>query len=688
MNNDATHNPLVSLILVTYNSADLLPDFLAALALTTYTAYELIAVDNASTDGTIEMLRREQALKLVIQRENLGFGRACNHGAAVANGEYLLFLNPDVRVTPNWLTGLLASARACPDALICPTTLYPAEQPQPTPGLQQVAAIPGAAMLVPRPIWQALGGFDQHFFLYWEDTELCWRAWLLGYRVLADRDTFVYHQRGGSTSGGRWDAERTKNSLRTYLKLMPWPSTLRFAALLALKTVVKVLLRRDAQLLAAWGWNWRNLGLTLAERRSLRQRRRGNPRVLAQRIVELERRLRSRRQAEYNCPALQFCGVRRERIVYITDSEGMGGAETYLLTLLEHVDHQQYRVGLILPQRNATAPLVERAQTLGVDITYFDSVHRDGLSVVAVARSYQLLRTMRPTIVHAVLNGPRRSAETLLAAWLLGVPKRIATFQLVTAIPQQHGLGRLVRTLNRRLQFRMLTAGIAVSHGNARLLVEQYGFSAKHLAIIPNGVDLAAFRGEDSGAVMRAAWGVPDAVPLLGVVGRLATQKGQRVLLDALPQVWQQFPLAQLVFIGAGEREAELRAQAAQIDQFDRIHFVGSLPKAAIPSALAALDLFVLPSLYEGLPFAVVEAMAAGKPIVATNVDGTTEAIRHAVSGLLVAPGDHAPLAEALLQLLGDPALCERLGTAAREAASRFDQTAMLAATFGLYRVR
>lgn len=287
----------VSLIVVTYNSTELLPRFLAALAATSYTHYELIAVDNASTDGTVALLQLDGRARLTVSGDNLGFGRACNLGAATATGEYLIFLNPDVLVTPGWLDGMLASASACPDALICPTTLYPGETPHPTPGLCQVAAIPGAAMLVPQAVWRELGGFDEHFFMYWEDAELCWRAWLLGYRVLADLDTWVYHQRGGSTGGGRWDAERTKNSLRTYLKLMPWPITIRFTGLLALKTLTKLLLRRDRGLLDAWAWNLRHLGLTLTERRTLQRRQRGDPLLLQRRITELERRLRAARRA-------------------------------------------------------------------------------------------------------------------------------------------------------------------------------------------------------------------------------------------------------------------------------------------------------------------------------------------------------------------------------------------------------
>jgi N-acetylglucosaminyl-diphospho-decaprenol L-rhamnosyltransferase len=301
MNTEPT-TPLVSLIVVTYNSAALLPDFFAALATTKYVPYEVLVVDNASQDGTPQVVSTAYpTARLIANRENLGFGRACNQGARAARGELLVFLNPDVFVTPDWLAILVRRVAEYPAAaIICPTTLYP-DQPVPmaTAAVEESAAVPGCAMLMPRAIWQELGGFDEQIFLYWEDTELCWRAWLLGRRVLADLEALVYHERGGSGGGGaRWDAEQIKNGLYTYLKLMRWRRALPFVALLAGKTLAKMLLRRQPGLLDAWRWNWRHLGQTLAARRELRHARRGDPAALERRIAAHARRQRSERAAD------------------------------------------------------------------------------------------------------------------------------------------------------------------------------------------------------------------------------------------------------------------------------------------------------------------------------------------------------------------------------------------------------
>jgi glycosyltransferase involved in cell wall biosynthesis len=375
---------------------------------------------------------------------------------------------------------------------------------------------------------------------------------------------------------------------------------------------------------------------------------------------------------------------RRPLLLYVTGTEGMGGAEGYLRTLLLHTDQRRYRLALALPPRLATQPLVDLARASGVEIHYLDHVHREGLDPRVVARSVALLRRLRPALVHFVLAAPRHCAELVLAARLMGVQRRLVTFQLVTPVPRFSWLAARLRMVNRQFQYRTLHWGIAVSAGNRRLLVEQYGFPAQRLALIPNAVDTDYFRPRTDDGILRAQWGIPRDAPLIGLVGRLSPQKGHTVLFDALPAVWAAFPDAHVVLAGAGELEEALRAQAARIDPGGRIHFAGQ--QHDMPRALASLDVFVLPSLYEGLSFAVLEAMSTARAIVATAVDGTVEVIEDEHTGLLAPPGASEPLAKAITRLLGDSILRERLGQAARQTVvDRFDQRRMLDRTFALY---
>jgi GT2 family glycosyltransferase len=298
--------PLVSIILVTYNSTALLRPFFAALRDTEYPRYEVLVVDNGSRDGTPDLVAETCPAATVIRSPtNEGYGRACNRGAEAARGELLVFLNPDVQVTRDWLHILvrhLLEQDGC--GIICPTTLYPGQRPTSRRGaVEEVAAVPGCAMMVARTPWRALGGFDNQIFMYWEDVELCWRAWLLGWRVLADLEAYVFHTRGGSGGGRSWDAEWIKNSLYAYLKLMRWRRVVPFVAFLAIKTAVKLVVLRQPGVAAGWAWNLANLRQTLALRREVARVRRADPSSLERRISVQARRMRvSRGQRPSDAP--------------------------------------------------------------------------------------------------------------------------------------------------------------------------------------------------------------------------------------------------------------------------------------------------------------------------------------------------------------------------------------------------
>ncbi len=377
--------------------------------------------------------------------------------------------------------------------------------------------------------------------------------------------------------------------------------------------------------------------------------------------------------------------MNRPLLLYVTDSQAFGGAEGYLQTLLLHADQKRYRVGLMLPLSEGTQMLVKQAQEHGLSVTFFGQTHREGLKPTWVAQAALLLRKLKPTIVHFNLPSPRCCAETILAAYLINIPQRLATFHLAPQVPPFGGLMGKVRELNRKFQYRTLQRGITVSPGNKRLLIEQQGFPAERLTLIPNGVDTQVFYPRIADETLRERWGIPSRVPLIGLVGRLSRQKGHTNLFAALPKVWEVFPEAHLVLVGEGELEASLRTQAAQLDSQGRIHFVGQ--QVQMPQVLATLDLFVLPSLYEGLPFALLEAMAMERAIVATAVDGTVDLLTHQQEGLLIPPGEVAPLATAMIHLLGDENLRQQLGQAARrKVVNYFEQKDMIAQTFSLYR--
>ena len=259
--------PLVSIVLVTYNDERFLPEYFEKLDETTYSPWEQIVVDNGSTDSTLDLLRaRGDRLTLLENTESRGFGAACNQGSQLARGEFLLYMNADVWVLPEWMERLVWRMQEQRRAgVVSPVTLprYKGPEPSDVPFLD-VAAVPGCSMLVRREAWEQVGGFDARFFLTWEDTDLCWRMWLAGWRVLEDLEAHVYHL--GRGNWRRWAAEELHNGLFTHLKLMRWRRTLPFAAKSLGRSVVKSVLLRDPSVVGAWRRIARELPELMRER--------------------------------------------------------------------------------------------------------------------------------------------------------------------------------------------------------------------------------------------------------------------------------------------------------------------------------------------------------------------------------------------------------------------------------------
>lgn len=293
----------VSLIIVNYNGAALLPDCIDSALQTTAPDTEIVVVDNNSTDASLLVLARYNTrVRIVRSQHNLGFGRACNLGVAAARGDLLVFLNPDVSFVAGWLEPLArAAASDRRIALLCPQMLYPGTPvptPHAAPRLIERALLPGCGLTARRDAWLMLGGFDETFFLYWEDTELCWRARLLGWRVVSVENSSIYHQRGATTGQfGRWDAERARNSLYTYLKLMRPSRVLGYTARLFAACVIKAIARPTlaVDFVQAWWWNIRHVAKTVRERRALAAQRTGSYRELERLIQHDTRRVRNAR---------------------------------------------------------------------------------------------------------------------------------------------------------------------------------------------------------------------------------------------------------------------------------------------------------------------------------------------------------------------------------------------------------
>jgi GT2 family glycosyltransferase len=262
---------VVSIVVVNYNGASILERFLECVRSCDYQALEILVVDNASADDSLARLQPMQDVVVVASQSNLGFGRGCNLGAAQARGELLLFANPDVQLYPDAISVMVDDLLGTPGAaVVCATLIEPGMHHDRERRVQDVASMAAAAMLVERSHFERIGGFDPEIFLYSEDTDLCFRTWLVGRRVLKAWNAVAVHELAGSGGGERFSAEQIKNGLYIHLKSRAWPAVVRYGGRMAVKTVVRGVRLRDPAVLGAWWSNLRRLRSTLAKRRAIR----------------------------------------------------------------------------------------------------------------------------------------------------------------------------------------------------------------------------------------------------------------------------------------------------------------------------------------------------------------------------------------------------------------------------------
>jgi len=216
-------------------------------------------------------------------------------------------------------------------------------------------------------------------------------------------------------------------------------------------------------------------------------------------------------------------------------------------------------------------------------------------------------------------------------------------------------------------------AAIAVSGSTREFLVNERHVPRERVRLIWNGAPLDEFAPvpRERALAVRAALGLPPDAVVFGTIGRLSLQKGHAFLLDAARQVLAKHASARLLIVGDGDLMAPLRDQAQALGIAGHTVFAGH--RSDVPDLLGVLDVFCISSLYEGTPLALFEAMAAGKAIVSTSVDGCREVLTDGETGLLVPPRDAASLAGALERVLADASLRARLAARAREASRLYD---------------
>jgi len=367
------------------------------------------------------------------------------------------------------------------------------------------------------------------------------------------------------------------------------------------------------------------------------------------------------------------------RILHVIDALNHGGAQRLLMLLAEKVPRDRVETGVLVLQPRLE--LEEALESLGVRV---HCCYRERPSILSPHRFLSYVfqnlrdiaaccRAMSADVLHCHLS----DAELLgiPAGRLCGVPRVFTTVHYPDLLPRRRPgdfRNALRRAVTRILYNHLVEGVVAVSRDTAEILFRDFGVRQEKVQVILNGVDVASFSSRTPPPGARRSLGFTREDPILINVARLVPPKGQAFLLEAVGRLAPEFPGIRLLFVGDGELREELEARRAALRLGETVVFLGN--RSDIADLLALSDVFVFSSVSEGISLALLEAMAAGKPVVATSIPGNKEVLRHGENAYLVPPGDPDALARGIAHLLGYPDEAKRLGAKGQEeVAARFD---------------
>jgi len=343
-------------------------------------------------------------------------------------------------------------------------------------------------------------------------------------------------------------------------------------------------------------------------------------------------------------------------VLQLVEGFSLGGAEKKLMELVKCMDSNRFQtVVCSLGLGNEIEDEFKQLRKLGVKVVVIPRRRRIDLALIT--RIADLIRTNKIDIIMTTLF----YADVLgaLSGKITGVK---AIFSWETTPSPDWLLKR--RLWAYRFAVRFCKYVVAVSQSTARFLIERRGVPAEKVVVIPYGVDLRKYATGDSLKVRREL-GLTKDNQVIGMIARFHPVKGHIYLINAAKEIVKEFPKVKFVFVGDGDLRSELE-ECVRTRNLDK-NFVFLGYRSDIPDVIKAFDIFVLPSLYEGFPNVVLEAMASGKPVVATAVNGTEEAVVEGKTGFLVPPKDSNSLAEILLYLLKNPAKAKKLAQNGRK---------------------
>jgi glycosyltransferase involved in cell wall biosynthesis len=360
------------------------------------------------------------------------------------------------------------------------------------------------------------------------------------------------------------------------------------------------------------------------------------------------------------------------RVLHVIDHLDLGGAQTALLDMLRHRDRSAFDVEVAV--MHGRGPFAEVLEALGIKV---HSLAREKWPPVYVTEFVRLLRNANFQIVHFHLQGANWIAKPLAA--LVGQRVRIA-HDHTSGDLRFRGAGSLLPDASSHL---LSSRIIAVSKGVRDFLTRWEAVPADLIELVPNGVDEEIFHPctEEQKRAARSGLCISEEAFVAGGIGRLAHEKN----FALLPRLAALHPDILFVIAGSGPERDRIAALASELGVDSRLRLLGTILDRG--SFYHALDAFILPSLYEGLPMAVLEAMSSGVPVLASRLEGIFSVLSDENEGLLARPGDVADFSRQLRRLKESPELSEKLSQAARtKALNQFSASVTARSIESIYR--
>jgi len=348
-------------------------------------------------------------------------------------------------------------------------------------------------------------------------------------------------------------------------------------------------------------------------------------------------------------------------ILFIINGLGIGGAERNLYEYVKHLDRRRYHPRVCSVGQGG--PLKEDFEKLDVEVVVFPKKHKFDFTLIYKVARY--IRKSKVDIVVTILF----YADVIgsIAAKLAKVPVIICW--AAGSTPRGSKNSGLRHIYSYRIIRYFFDKIVSVSEGTRRFLIKERNIPPNLLTVIHYGVDVEKYKIMNLDQKRREL-GVDGRDFVIGVVARLTKQKGHIYLIEAAKEIVKKYPNSKFLLVGDGPLRVMLEKKVAEYNLRDNFIFLGF--RDDVNQLLNVMDIFVLPSLWEGLPNVILEAMACGKPVVATAVDGTPEAVIDNETGILVPPKDPQALEEAIVRLLSNSSEMRRLGENSRKRIEEF----------------